>query len=156
MKSFGQWLAEIELDRYAEIFSENRIDFDVIATLTEADLRELGVALGDRKRLMQAIADLTGRPLAEPLPVPIAAVTTSLLRPAEVGESTGERRQLTVMFCDLVGSTALSEKLDPEELRSLLHDYRTRCGEVIARYEGFVARYVGDWILTYFGWPKAH
>ena len=60
MKSFGQWLAEIELDRYAEIFSENRIDFDVIATLTEADLRELGVALGDRKRLMQAIADLTG------------------------------------------------------------------------------------------------
>jgi class 3 adenylate cyclase/tetratricopeptide (TPR) repeat protein len=76
---------------------------------------------------------------------------------AAVAESpTGERRQLTVMFCDLVGSTALSEKLDPEELRSLLHDYRTRCGEVISRYEGFVARYVGDGILTYFGWPKAH
>ena len=63
---------------------------------------------------------------------------------------------LPILFCDLVGSTALSEKLDPEELRSLLHDYRTRCGEVIARYEGFVARYVGDGILTYFGWPKAH
>ena len=156
MKSFGQWLAEIELDRYAEIFSANRIDFDVIATLTEADLRELGVALGDRKRLMQAVAQLSGQPVAEPLPAPIAAVTTSLLRPAEVGESTGERRQLTVMFCDLVGSTALSEKLDPEELRSLLHEYRTVCGEVIARYEGFVARYVGDGILTYFGWPKAH
>ena len=60
------------------------------------------------------------------------------------------------MFCDLVGSTALSEKLDPEELRSLLHDYRTHCGDVISRYEGFVARYVGDGILTYFGWPKAH
>ena len=74
---------------------------------------------------------------------------------AQAGDS-GERRQLTVMFCDLVGSTALSEKLDPEELRALLHDYRTRCGEVIARYEGFVARYVGDGILTYFGWPKAH
>ena len=74
---------------------------------------------------------------------------------AQVGDS-GERRQLTVMFCDLVGSTALSEKLDPEELRALLHDYRTRCGEVIIRYEGFVARYVGDGILTYFGWPKAH
>ena len=70
--------------------------------------------------------------------------------------ATGERRQLTVMFCGLVGSTALSEKLDPEELRSLLHNYRTVCGEVIARYEGFVARYVGDGILTYFGWPKAH
>ena len=156
MKSFGQWLAEIELDRYAEIFSENRIDFDVIATLTEADLRELGVALGDRKRLMQALAQLSGQPVAEPLPISVAAATISPPRPAEVGESTGERRQLTVMFCDLVGSTALSEKLDPEELRSLLHDYRTRCGEVIARYEGFVARYVGDGILTYFGWPKAH
>ena len=68
----------------------------------------------------------------------------------------GERRQLTVMFCDLVGSTALSEKLDPEELRSLLHAYRTLCGDVIARYDGFVARYVGDGILTYFGWPTAH
>jgi class 3 adenylate cyclase len=68
----------------------------------------------------------------------------------------GERRQLTVMFCDLVGSTALSEKLDPEELRSLLHAYRTLCGGVIARYDGFVARYVGDGILTYFGWPTAH
>ena len=64
-----------------------------------------------------------------------------------------ERRQLTVMFCDLVGSTALSEKLDPEELRSLLHAYRALCGDVIARYDGFVARYVGDGILTYFGWP---
>src|ERR1700727_1603860 len=70
--------------------------------------------------------------------------------------SGGERRQLTVMFCDLVGSTALSDKLDPEELRSLLHVYRTLCGEVITRYDGFVARYVGDGILTYFGWPTAH
>src|SRR6202043_1258506 len=68
----------------------------------------------------------------------------------------GERRQLTVMFCDLVGSTALSEKLDPEELRNLLHAYRMHCGEVIARYDGFVARYIGDGILTYFGWPTAH
>jgi class 3 adenylate cyclase len=68
----------------------------------------------------------------------------------------GERRQLTVMFCDLVGSTALGEKLDPEELRSLFHTYRILCGDVIARYDGFVARYLGDGILTYFGWPTAH
>ena len=74
----------------------------------------------------------------------------------QASTSTGERRQLTVMFCDLVGSTALSEKLDPEELRSLLHAYRTLCGDVITRYDGFVARYVGDGILTYFGWPTAH
>src|SRR3979490_2744188 len=70
--------------------------------------------------------------------------------------SGGERRQITVMFCDLVGSTALSEKLDPEELRGLLHAYRTLCGDVIARYDGFVARYIGDGILTYFGWPTGH
>ena len=83
-------------------------------------------------------------------PLPPTGPTRSL------AEATGERRQLTVMFCDLVGSTALSEKLDPEELRSLLHAYRTLCGDVIARYDGFVARYVGDGILTYFGWPSAH
>src|SRR3954447_14962446 len=77
--------------------------------------------------------------------------------PAEdVVSSGGERRQLTVMFCDLVGSTALSEKLDPEELRDLLHGYRTLCGDIIARYDGVVARYDGDGILTYFGWPAAH
>jgi class 3 adenylate cyclase/predicted ATPase len=138
VKSFSQWLTEIELEHYASVFAENKIDFDVVGKLNEADLRELGVALGDRKRLLQAIEKLEG---------PSAATPES---------STGERRQLTVMFCDLVGSTALSEKLDPEELRSLLHNYRTVCGEVIARYEGFVARYVGDGILTYFGWPKAH
>jgi hypothetical protein len=75
---------------------------------------------------------------------------------ASASASVGEHRQLTVMFCDLVGSTALSEKLDPEELRSLLHAYRTLCGDVIARYDGFVARHVGDRILTYFSWPMAH
>ncbi len=80
---------------------------------------------------------------------PSASLTGGLAEP------TGARRQLTVMFCDLVGSTALSEKLDPEVLRSLLHSYRTLCGDVIARYDGFVARYVGDGILTYFGWPTA-
>jgi class 3 adenylate cyclase len=74
----------------------------------------------------------------------------------QASTSTGERRQMTVMFCDLVGSTALSEKLDPEELRGLLHAYRNLCGEVITRYDGFVARYVGDGILTSFSWPTAH
>ncbi|MDQ3260098.1 MAG: hypothetical protein M3Q00_04825, partial [Pseudomonadota bacterium] len=157
MKSFTHWLAQIELESYAAVFAENKIDFDVVGTLSEADLRELGLALGDRKRLLQAIAKLDGQGVAEALLTPTASAAIAPLAPSPTPESAaGERRQLTVMFCDLVGSTALSEKLDPEELRALLHDYRTRCGEVISRYEGFVARYVGDGILTYFGWPKAH
>ena len=136
MKSFGSWLAEIELEHYAAVFSENKINFDVVRSLSEADLRELGLALGDRKRLLQAVAKLDEQGDAEALPAP----TIASLAPSAAPESpAGERRQLTVMFCDLVGSTALSEKLDPEELRSLLHEYRTLCGEVIKRYDGFVA-----------------
>ena len=88
--------------------------------------------------------------------IPFVSPLTPTGPTGSLAETAGERRQLTVMFCDLVGSTALSEKLDPEELRSLLHAYRTLCGDVIARYDGFVARYVGDGILTYFGWPTAH
>ena len=157
MKSFAHWLTEIGLERYAAVFSENKVDFDVLRSLTESDLRELGVALGDRKRILQAVAKLDGQAAVEAAPAPKASEATALPASSPAPESsTGERRQLTVMFCDLVGSTALSEKLDPEELRSLLHEYRTVCGEVFARYEGFVARYVGDGILTYFGWPKAH
>src|SRR3984885_11387378 len=120
-------------------------------------LKELGVAaVGHRRQLLAAIAKLNEQRTADTVnPVVEPATTASeLLR--EDGISGGERRQLTVMCCDLVGSTALSEKLDPEELRSLLHSYRTLCGDVIARYDGFVARYVGDGILTYFGWPTAH
>jgi class 3 adenylate cyclase len=132
MTPFETWLAEIGLGRHGSVFAANKIDFDVIHSLSDADLQEVGLALGDRRRLLQAVARLDGQPRG------------------------GERRQLTVMFCDLAGSTALSEKLDPEELRSLLHAYRTLCGNVIARYDGFIARYVGDGILTYFGWPAAH
>ena len=156
MNSFEQWLAEIGLESYAATFTENEVDFSVAGMLSEADLRELGLTLGARKKFLLAAASFAkpatanqdvGRVQpAEQSPEPITALSTP----------SGERRQLTVMFCDLVGFTALSEKLDPEELRSLLHDYRTRCGEVISRYEGFVARYVGDGILTYFGWPTAH
>ena len=154
MKSFTDWLREQGLERYESEFRNNDIDFSNAKSLTETDLKELGLSLGHRKNFMAAVAALDatmlatdeGRgPSAEPPPAPDRGAP-----------STGERRQLTVMFCDLVGSTALSEKLDPEELRSLLHDYRTRCGAVISRYEGFVARYVGDGILTYFGWPTAH
>jgi class 3 adenylate cyclase len=148
MTPFRTWLAENGLGRYDAAFAANEIDFDVIRSLTDADLRELGLALGDRKRLLQAVARLDGERAGGAV-APMAA-SGDAISPG------GERRQLTVMFCDLVGSTALSERLDPEELGKLLHAFRMHCGDVIARYDGFVARYVGDGILTYFGWPTAH
>ena len=150
MLSFAEWLREAGLERYESVLAENDIDFRVLRKLTESDLKELGLTLGHRKNFLEAVAVLDSQAR------PALAIDQTQALSSTAAPSGGERRQLTVMFCDLVGSTALSEKLDPEELRSLLHDYRTVCGEVISRYEGFVARYVGDGILTYFGWPKAH
>src|ERR1700722_18635401 len=145
----ADWLRVLGLERYEAAFRENEVRAEDLCHLTAEDLEGLGdTAIGHRRRLLVAIANLredAGSP---------QAVRLTDDHPASA--SAGERRQLTVMFCDLVGSTALSEKLDPEELRGLLHAYRNLCGEVIARYDGFVARYVGDGILTYFGWPTAH
>ena len=146
----ADWLRSLGLEQYEPAFRDNAIDGSVLPRLIRDDLADIGVTqVGHRRKLLDAIAAL-GQPAPAPIlpagdPVSSAAAATG-----------GERRHLTVMFCDLVGSTALSEKLDPEELRSLLHAYRTVCGDVIGRYEGFVARYVGDGILTYFGWPTAH
>ena len=152
-QSLSEWLIQIGLAQYAELLDKHAVDLEVLPDLSEQDLADLGIPLGHRKRLLKAIrAPMDGAAA----PASGAANEASTRSQDETLAGTGERRQLTVMFCDLVGSTALSEKLDPEELRGLLHHYRTRCGEVIARYEGFVARYVGDGILTYFGWPKAH
>src|SRR5918912_2446825 len=128
----------------------------MLPTLTGEELKDIGVSsLRHRRHLLEAIAKLQndGTPLQAVRPSGDHSASTSADDAVSRG---GERRQLTVMFCDLVGSTALSAKLDPEELRDLLHAYRTLCGDVIVRYDGFVARYVGDGILTYFGWPAAH
>src|SRR4051812_1043582 len=152
----ADWLRALGLQRYEAAFRANDVNVEVLPTLTADDLKELGItSIGHRRRILGAIAklqdDSTSLPAAKPSDDRSASI------PAEDAVSQGgERRQLTVMFCDLVGSTALSEKLDPEELRALLHAYRTLCGDVIARYDGFAARYVGDGILTYFGWPAAH
>ena len=152
----ADWLRELGFERYEAAFGENDVDAELLLGLTDNDLKDIGViSLGHRRRLLEAIAALRLKdaPADDPVrfsPSPPASPTESL------AETRGERRQLTVMFCDLAGSTALGEKLDPEELRSLLHAYRKLCGDVIARYDGFVARYVGDGILTYFGWPTAH
>src|SRR5689334_1836836 len=152
----GAWLRELDLEQYAAAFRENGVSEKDLPHLTAEDLEGLGViAIGHRRRLLVAIAKLQNDSASSQAAEPSGDYPAST--PAEeVVSSGGERRQLTVMFCDLVGSTALSEKLDPEELRDLLHAYRILCGDVIARYDGFVARYVGDGILTYFGWPAAH
>ena len=159
MNDVRNWLESLGLTQYVDAFEANDVDLDVLPSLNEGDLEKLGVSLGHRKKMLKALAELrrgASDALASAGKAPLAIQAREKSSPVVDATPTGERRQLTVMFCDLVGSTALSEKLDPEELRSLLHNYRTVCGEVIERYEGYVARYVGDGILTYFGWPKAH
>ena len=150
MSDVRTWLAGIGLGQYADAFEANDVEMDLLNGVDDQMLKDIGVtSAGHRLRIRNAIAKLA--PTSD-----VKANANSAVAAPDVAAASGERRQLTVMFCDLVGSTALSEKLDPEELRSLLHAYRTLCGDVIARYDGFVARYVGDGILTYFGWPTAH
>jgi class 3 adenylate cyclase/predicted ATPase len=145
------WLEDIGLGRYADIFAQNRVDLDVLSDLTEADLAELGVPLGDRKRLLRAMASLV-RATAESGSA--ATRRRSIGQPKSV--ATAERRQLTVMFCDMVGSTALSEQFDPEDLRDMIAAYRETCARAVKRYDGHVASYSGDGIMVYFGYPNAH
>jgi class 3 adenylate cyclase/predicted ATPase len=142
------WLKALDLERYVEAFEANDIDAAILPTLNADDLRELGVrSLGHRKRLLAAVAALPARSPAEPSgPGP----TKPIVR------QEAERRQLTVMFCDLVGSTALSARLDPEDLRDLMQDCQAACASVISRFEGHIAKFLGDGVLAYFGWPRAH
>lgn len=140
-----EWLEQQGLAQYAGLFADNAIDCEILPTISEADLRSIGVPLGHARKLAIAAARLGA---ASP-----AAATGPAAAPAEAVEP--ERRQLTVMFCDLVGSTSLSSRLDPEDLRTVIRRYQQACGEVVTRYGGFVAQYLGDGILVYFGYPKA-
>ena len=147
MRDVQKWLTGLGLSQYALAFDENQIDFEVLLDLTEDDLRELGLPMGPRKKLLKAIAALKSEPsIAENHIEP-----TLPLRAAEA-----ERRQLTVMFCDLVGSTELSTRLDPEDLQDLITSFQDKCRVAILQYAGFIARYMGDGILVYFGYPQAH
>jgi class 3 adenylate cyclase len=147
------WLATLGLARYEQAFRDNDIDVSLLPTLSADDLEKIGVAsLGHRKRLLAAIALLnaagdSGADL--PLPAPPPPVS------ADVAEQ-AERRQLSVMFVDLVGSTALASGLDPEEMRELIRAYQQRVAREIARFDGHVAKFMGDGVLAYFGWPQAH
>jgi len=142
----GDWLRSFGLGQYEALFRASEIGTDILPELTEVDLEKLGVPLGHRKRLLRAITGLTA---AETLAAPSASTGA---KPHDAAE----RRQLTVMFCDLVGSTAVSTRLDPEELREEIRAYQNAVSGVIARYDGFVAKYMGDGVLAYFGYPRAH
>ncbi len=152
MRDVGEWLAELKLGQYAQAFAENNIDEDLVFDLSDEDLQRLGIAsLGHRKRLLKEIAALRRELRSEAQPRMAGPPTATPRAGAE-----GERRQLTVMFCDLVGSTELSAELDPEDLREVLRLYQDAVAGAATRYGGYVARYVGDGILVYFGWPQAH
>jgi class 3 adenylate cyclase/predicted ATPase len=144
----GDWLRSLGLERYEAAFRENEIDETVLRDLTEDHLRELGFPLGARLKLLKAIAAL-GMPAAPIGPLAHVAPTGP---PVE----TAERRQVTVMFSDLVGSTALSTRMDPEDLREVISGYQKCVAETVRRFDGFVARYLGDGVLVYFGYPQAH
>ena len=139
------WLEALGLVEYEKLFATQRIDYEVLPELTDADLKDLGIPLGPRKKLLKAISKLTAD-----------TVSTQTHEAAVVSTPDAERRQLTVMFCDLVGSTELSQILDPEDMREVNRAYQDACKNAIERYEGYVARYMGDGVLAYFGYPQAH
>ncbi|MDA9502617.1 AAA family ATPase [Bradyrhizobium sp. CCBAU 11357] len=147
----AQWLRGLGLERYIKTFRDAEITSEVLPELTEADLRELGLPLGPRKAVLRAIHALAP---------PIARVAVEGNGPADHAKpsipSDAERRQLTVMFVDLVGSTALASGRDPEELRDLLQAYHNTVVGEIDRFEGHIAKFLGDGVLAYFGWPRAH
>jgi class 3 adenylate cyclase/predicted ATPase len=145
MTGIAEWLASIGLGEYSQCFAENAIDLSVVPDLTEQDLKDLGVFLGHRRKMLRAIADMKGSVLATPLPGPKPMPRTD-----------AERRQLTIMCCDLVRSSELAVRLDPEDLRRVIGAYHTCIKEIIARYQGTIARYMGDGVLAYFGYPQAH
>ncbi len=133
----GEWLRGLGLPQYEAAFADNAVDTETLGDLTEADLEKIGVLLGHRKKMLRSIAARGASPVAPPR------------------AEGGERRQLTVMFCDLVASTALAGRLDPEDLREVLAAYQAKVGEVAIRFGGFIARYMGDGMMVYFGYPRA-
>jgi len=147
MQQVADWLDKLGMAEYAQRFAENRIDLSVLPHLNDQHLKELGVALGDRLKMLHAICELTA-----------ASAATSRFTTVEkpVLQDIAERRQVTVMFSDLVGSTALAARMDPQDLRDVISAYQKCVAETVQRLGGFVAKYMGDGVLIYFGYPQAH
>jgi class 3 adenylate cyclase len=147
------WLRELDLEQYAQLFRDNDIDGEILCGMTAEDLKELGISsFGHRRRLLNAITALGGEPPTRDMAQPAPSTTLAPIPPT----IEAERRQLTVMFCDLVGSTALAASLDPEDLRAVIGAYHDAVGKAVAGFDGFVAKYMGDGVLVYFGYPRAH
>jgi class 3 adenylate cyclase/predicted ATPase len=158
----AEWLRKLGLEQYEPAFRANEIDLRVLPSLTAEDLKDLGITLvGHRRRLLDAIAALgAATPALRSLPEAHIGGSPLPNPPPPAGEgrvgAEAERRQLTVMFCDLVGSTELSARLDPEDLREVIADYHRAVTQTVAGFDGFVAKYMGDGVLVYFGYPRAH
>src|SRR5262249_45355724 len=144
-QSIADWLEKLGVGQYAQRFVENEIDISVLRHLTDQDLKDIGVPLGHRRKILAAISEATGA---------TAPKLETAVAPAP--HDTAERRQVTVMFSDLVGSTALSARMDPEDLREVIAAYQKCVAETVQRFGGFVAKYMGDGVLVYFGYPQAH
>ena len=147
MQDLALWLEKLGMSEYAQRFAENGISVAALPHLTDHDLKDMGVLLGHRRVMLAAISKLAGAAPATPEP-------TARAKPKP--QDTAERRQVTVMFSDLVGSTALSTRMDPEDLREVISAYQKCVAETVQRFGGFVAKYMGDGVLVYFGYPQAH
>ena len=148
----ADWLAALGMSEYAAGFADNDIDFTILGDLTDQDLEKIGVtSLGHRRKLLRAIASLDSPDKIAPA-VAIKPATPATQRAVNYAE----RRQVTVMFSDLVGSTALSARMDPEDLREVISAYQKCVADTVRRFDGFVAKYMGDGVLIYFGYPQAH
>ena len=146
MQQIADWLEELGMSEYEKCFAQNRIDLAVLPESTDQHLKDLGIALGDRLKMLRAIRELSGAALAPRQPV--------FTEPKP--QDAAERRQVTVMFSDLVGSTALSTRMDPEDLREVISAYQKSVANSVRRFGGFVAKYMGDGVIVYFGYPQAH
>ena len=144
MQQIADWLQKLGLGQYAQRFAENEIDVSVLPHLTDQDLKDIGVPLGPRRKILAAITGTTNA-----TPEPAASIEPK-------AQDTAERRQVTVMFSDLVGSTALSARMDPEDLREVISAYQNCVAETVGRLGGFIAKFMGDGVLVYFGYPHAH
>jgi class 3 adenylate cyclase len=143
----AEWLDKLGMSEYAQRFAENGISVAALHHLTDQDLKDIGVLLGHRRLMLAAIRELSGESSVAPKTVPTGEAKV---------QDTAERRQVTVMFSDLVGSTALSARMDPEDLREIISTYQKSVAETVGRFGGFVAKYMGDGVLVYFGYPQAH
>src|SRR5436190_22920381 len=151
MQQIAKWLEKLGMPEYNQRFTDNDIDFTILSDLTDQDLEKIGIAsLGYRRKLLPAIAAL------ETIEKSTPAVEAVVAPAASLPLDTAERRQVTVMFSDLVGSTALSARMDPEDLREVIAAYHKCVAAIVRQFDGFVAQYLGDGVLVYLGYPQAH